>query len=176
MVRAGRRLPVATPRPRFPYLTNRFCRDLLNVRDFRRMGRVVEMDLTNEVTYDRLRLAQWGTGQAGDPHVSRRQLMRLAAASAAVTATGTALGGTAAAADTPPIVKPLPPELFTVYGSNAETRWEAMAGQGYLTPIDRFFVRDHTATPTLDADTWRLRLSGSGLRGAPTAGPPVEFS
>ena len=43
-----------------------------------------------------------------------------------------------------PILKPLPAELFTVYGSNAEMRWEAMAGQGYVVPVDRFFVRDHT--------------------------------
>jgi DMSO/TMAO reductase YedYZ molybdopterin-dependent catalytic subunit len=75
-----------------------------------------------------------------------------------------------------PIVKPLPPELFTVYGSNAEMRWEAMAGQGYLVPVDRFFVRDHTNTPLLDAGTWRLRLFGTGLRGCPTARAPVEFS
>ena len=53
-----------------------------------------------------------------------------------------------------PIVKPLPPELFQVFGSNAEMRWEAMAGQGHLVPVDRFFVRDHTGTPLLDAGTW----------------------
>jgi DMSO/TMAO reductase YedYZ molybdopterin-dependent catalytic subunit len=74
------------------------------------------------------------------------------------------------------IVKPLPPELFEVYGSNAEMRWEAMAGQGHLVPVDRFFVRDHTSTPRLDADTWRLRMFGTGLRGSPTARAPVEFT
>ncbi|MFC7714716.1 hypothetical protein [Nonomuraea recticatena] len=45
------------------------------------------------------------------------------------------------------IVKPLPSHLFTLHDGNAETRWEAMAGQGYHTPNDRFFVRNHTATP-----------------------------
>jgi DMSO/TMAO reductase YedYZ molybdopterin-dependent catalytic subunit len=75
-----------------------------------------------------------------------------------------------------PIVKPLPPELFTVFGTNAETKWEALRNTGFHTPIDRFFVRNHTATPTIDASTWRLRLHGSGLRDHPTAERPVEFS
>jgi DMSO/TMAO reductase YedYZ molybdopterin-dependent catalytic subunit len=75
-----------------------------------------------------------------------------------------------------PIVKPLPPELFITFGSNAEMRWEAMSGQGYVVPIDRFFVRDHTSTPLLDADAWRLRLFGSGLRGAPTLDRPIELT
>ena len=34
-------------------------------------------------------------------------------------------------------------------GTNAEMRWEAMAGQSYLTPAARFFVRNHTATPRI---------------------------
>lgn len=68
-----------------------------------------------------------------------------------------------------PIVKPLPDKWFIVYGSNAETRWDALAGTGYHTPIDRFFVRDHTSTPRIDASTWSLKLHGSGLRGAPVA-------
>jgi DMSO/TMAO reductase YedYZ molybdopterin-dependent catalytic subunit len=62
------------------------------------------------------------------------------------------------------ILKPLPPELFAVHGCAAETRWEAMRGQGYHTPNDLFFVRDHTATPLIDAAAWRLRLHGLGLR------------
>ena len=33
-------------------------------------------------------------------------------------------------------------------------RWEAMAGQGYLTAAERFFVRNHTATPLIDAASW----------------------
>ncbi|GII83146.1 sulfite oxidase [Sphaerisporangium siamense] len=63
-----------------------------------------------------------------------------------------------------PIVKPLPPDLFVVHGSTAETRWESMRGQGLHTPNDRFFVRNHTGTPLIDAERWRLRLHGSGLR------------
>ncbi|NUW37806.1 sulfite oxidase [Nonomuraea sp. SMC257] len=43
-------------------------------------------------------------------------------------------------------------------------RWEAMAGVGYHTPNDRFFVRNHTCTPLIDAATWRLRIHGPGVR------------
>ncbi|MGW5739895.1 sulfite oxidase [Amycolatopsis sp. NPDC003861] len=121
---------------------------------------------TEETAYDRVRLAQWRAGGARMPGLSRRDLLRLTAAGGLALA----VPGTAAAAAGGPIVKPLPPELFDVHGSNAETRWEAMSGRGYLTPVDRFFVRDHTSTPVLDADTWRLRLFGSGLR------KPAELS
>jgi DMSO/TMAO reductase YedYZ molybdopterin-dependent catalytic subunit len=48
-------------------------------------------------------------------------------------------------------------------GTNAEMRWSAMRGQGYLTPIDRFFVRNHTSTPRIDVSTWRLHVHGTGV-------------
>nr|WP_083976219.1 molybdopterin-dependent oxidoreductase [Herbidospora sakaeratensis] len=64
-----------------------------------------------------------------------------------------------------PIVKPLPHHLFAAHGASAATRWEAMAGQGYHTPNDLFFVANHTGTPLLDAHSWRLRLHGDGLAG-----------
>ncbi len=138
------------------------------------MTRMTGTGLTDEATYDRVRLAQWRSGEARGDGISRRGLLRLAAGgSLALTAFGT-VPGTASAAS--PIVKPLPPEIFEVYGTNAETRWEALSGQGYLTPVERFFVRNHTATPSIDAGTWRLKLFGTGLRGAPTADRPVEFT
>jgi DMSO/TMAO reductase YedYZ molybdopterin-dependent catalytic subunit len=61
------------------------------------------------------------------------------------------------------IVKPLPSELFVVHDTNAETRWEALSGVGYHVPNDRFFVRNHTATPVIDVTTWRLRIHGNGV-------------
>ena len=75
------------------------------------------------------------------------------------------------------IFKPLPPGQFVDYrdGSdeptgatgdqalNAETRWEAMAGEEYVTPNGLFFVRSHAPTPLVDAATWRLRVHGPGL-------------
>ncbi|MEU0478064.1 sulfite oxidase [Streptosporangium sp. NPDC006013] len=61
------------------------------------------------------------------------------------------------------IVKPLPPELFVEHETNAEMRWDAMGDIGFHVPNDRFFVRNHTSTPIIDAATWRLRLHGTGL-------------
>ncbi|WP_231642716.1 molybdopterin-dependent oxidoreductase [Nocardia sp. NRRL S-836] len=66
-------------------------------------------------------------------------------------------------AATPAIVKPLPASDFVVHGTNAETRWEALRGTGSLTPVSKFFVRNHTSTPSVDATAWRLRVSGSGV-------------
>lgn len=124
----------------------------------------------DELAYDRHRLRQWMTGEAAG--FSRRDLLRLTAAvGAGVVASAATAPPAAAAAAAGPIVKPLPPELFTVLGTNAEMRWSAMAGRGHLVPIDRFFVRNHTSTPVIDAAGWRLRLFGAGLRGG-----PVEFS
>ena len=64
---------------------------------------------------------------------------------------------------TEPIVKPLPEEWFVDHGDNAEMRWEAMAGTGYLVPAERFFVRNHTRTPAIDSDAWRLHVHGAGV-------------
>jgi DMSO/TMAO reductase YedYZ molybdopterin-dependent catalytic subunit len=125
-------------------------------------------DLLDEGTYDRLRLRQWLAGEAGG--FSRRDLLRLTAAVGAGLV-GAAAAGAPARAAAGPIVKPLPPELFTVLGTNAEMRWSAMADQGYLVPIDRFFVRNHTSTPIIEPADWRLRIFGAGLRHG-----PVELS
>ncbi len=110
-----------------------------------------------------------GAGGGLDPRLSRRRLLQAAAASVPVVAGLGSLGPLAAAparADGP-ILKPLPPEWFTILGTNAETRFEALKDTGYLTPVERFFVRDHTATPLIDASTWRLRIFGNALSGAP---------
>jgi DMSO/TMAO reductase YedYZ molybdopterin-dependent catalytic subunit len=82
----------------------------------------------------------------------------------------------AATTPTTPIVKPLPPEWFINYGTNAEMIWSAVPGLGYVIPNERFFVRDHTATPLIDASTWTLSLWGDGLRGAPTQEQPISLS
>ncbi|GAA2148584.1 sulfite oxidase [Kitasatospora kazusensis] len=70
----------------------------------------------------------------------------------------------------PGIVKALPAEWFVPHGTNAEMRWDTLPGAGPDTPVERFFVRNHTSTPLIDPDGWRLRVFGSGLRG-----PAVEF-
>jgi len=63
----------------------------------------------------------------------------------------------------PSIVKPLPATDFVVHGTNAETRWEALRGTGSLTPVSKFFVRNHTSTPVLDGGAWRLQIHGDGV-------------
>jgi DMSO/TMAO reductase YedYZ molybdopterin-dependent catalytic subunit len=139
-------------------------------------------DLVDEGRYDRLRMAQWLAGRARGDGLSRRTLLRLGAGVGLATVPG--LGGPSArevaavepAVDPPPIIKPLPPDLFEVFGTNAQMRWESMRDQGYLVPIDRFFVRNHTRTPQIDVDSWRLNLFGTGLCGAPTLANPVRFS
>lgn len=58
----------------------------------------------------------------------------------------------------------LPPE------HNVEMRWAEVDPDEYLTPNDRFFVRSHSATPTIDPSTWRLRIDGDA------AARPVTFT
>jgi hypothetical protein len=98
----------------------------------------------DERRYDAAGVEQWVAGQASGTRFTRREFGRLAAAMSV--AAGAVLTPAPGYADpTPePIVKPLPPDLFTERGTNAEMRWEAMAGQGYLEPPDQFFVRNHT--------------------------------
>ena len=105
----------------------------------------------------------------------RRDVLRLGAALPLAAGVARIAAPTAAraaeAAVSSPILKPLPPEWFVSYGSNAEMRWDSVADLGYRVPNERFFVRDHTSTPVIDERTWRLRVHGSGLRG-----PGIELS
>ncbi|MFC7533327.1 sulfite oxidase [Actinoplanes sp. GCM10030250] len=119
----------------------------------------------NEGEYDERRLQDFLAGRARG--FSRRDLLRIGAA-VSVAGTGVAAAATPAGAveKAATIVKPLPPELFRVHGTNAETRWSALRDQGYHVPVDRFFVRNHTSTPIIDPAGWHLEVSGSGLRGA----------
>ncbi|MFD0308464.1 sulfite oxidase [Streptomyces sp. NPDC127119] len=139
-----------------------------------------------ESVYDRRRLRQWLTGEARADGIERRDMLRLLAATGLATTTTAATAGFAApavaapgtaaattdrasAAAVPGIVKPLPDVWFTARGTNAETRFEALAGTGHHTPTDRFFVRNHTATPVLDANAWSVTVWGDGLAGGGSA-------
>ena len=64
------------------------------------------------------------------------------------------------------IVKDIPPSKFNymeALGFNAETKWENMAGRGYLTPNELFFVRQSAATPRLNERDWKLTVTGAGV-------------
>jgi DMSO/TMAO reductase YedYZ molybdopterin-dependent catalytic subunit len=117
--------------------------------------------------------------------LSRRQVLKLGAAGAAAIPI---LGGLARLAASPqvaraalldnasPISKPLPTDWFIPLGTNAEMKWESVKGLGYTIPNERFFVRDHTGTPVIDASTWRLKVFGSGLQGSPDIDHALQFS
>ncbi|MFF5851922.1 sulfite oxidase [[Kitasatospora] papulosa] len=126
----------------------------------------------SESSYDRTRIRQWARGRARSAGIDRRDLLKLvAAASVAAQVVPAAASPAHAAQSLAGVVKPLPPELFTVRGTNAETNFSALRDTGLLTPADRFFVRNHTATPVVDATDWTLTVWGDGL-----AGGPVDFS
>lgn len=97
--------------------------------------------------------------------LSRRSFLKLLAAggSLAPLAAGGMLPGSSRAATVQPVLKPTPSELFNDFGSNKEMRWEAMHGRGYVVPNELFFVRNHTRTPTIDVNNWRLKIEGSGI-------------
>jgi DMSO/TMAO reductase YedYZ molybdopterin-dependent catalytic subunit len=136
-------------------------------------------ELRNEDVYFETRAEQLLYELERTRGLSRRRLLQLAVAGVPLVAALGRFGAPAAragAAATSPIVKPLPPEWFVNFGSNAEMRWDAVTDLGYTIPNERFFVRDHTSTPIIDAGSWRLRVFGSGLRGAPDLDHAVEFS
>ncbi|WP_418059505.1 molybdopterin-dependent oxidoreductase [Pimelobacter simplex] len=95
----------------------------------------------------------------------RRALLGLPLAGAAA-AVAAQVGPLAqrALAGAPAIRKALPVSWFIDYGTNAETRWDSVDPRRYRTPQARLFVRNHTATPTIDPAGYRLRVFGDGLR------------
>ncbi|MCK6587731.1 MAG: sulfite oxidase [Polyangiaceae bacterium] len=65
---------------------------------------------------------------------------------------------------TGPIIKPTPEADFIKHGeANAEARLERLWEKGLITPASLFFVRNHGATPVIDAKSWKLIVHGSGL-------------
>ena len=91
--------------------------------------------------------------------VSRKKLLQLVGGALPLRAGGKPLAADAPAAERAegsPIRKPLPPEWFVPFGTNAETRWDSLADVGYEVPNERFFVRNHTATPLIDPATSTL--------------------
>ncbi|MCX4713555.1 sulfite oxidase [Streptomyces sp. JUS-F4] len=124
-----------------------------------------------EDAYDRIRMRQWSRGRARSAGIERRDLLKLVAAASAAVPLASVAAPARAADGLPGVVKPLPPELFTLRGTNAETNFDALRDTGLLTPADRFFVRNHTATPRIDRAGWKLTVWGDGLRGG-----PVDFT
>jgi sulfane dehydrogenase subunit SoxC len=62
------------------------------------------------------------------------------------------------------IVKSLPTRWFDASEACAEMLWEAAGDIGDTVPNERFFVRNHCATPLIDAASWKLRVLGPGVQ------------
>jgi DMSO/TMAO reductase YedYZ molybdopterin-dependent catalytic subunit len=114
------------------------------------------------------------------PTATRRTVLSgavlTAAAAAAGPLAGQALGVQRLRAATAPIRKPLPTTQFVVYGTNAEMRWESVERRRLLTAGSALFVRNHTTTPTIRRDDYRLRVHGDGLTSKPGGGRTRVFS
>ena len=97
--------------------------------------------------------------------LSRRGFLKLLAAGGALAPLASELVSPVSvrAATVQPVLKATPPELFNDFGSNKEMRWEAMYARGYIVPNELFFVRNHTRTPTIEVNNWRLKIEGSGV-------------
>lgn len=120
----------------------------------------------DEGTYDHDRLERRLHAKQQETGLSRRKvlsMLSLAAGAAGAASLGAWPRSAFGQAAPPTTLKPLPADKFRVLGTNAETLWEAYRGVGYLTPASLFFVRNHTRTPQIDVDSWRLTIGGSGV-------------
>ena len=107
---------------------------------------------------------------------TRRTLLRSAALIGGTLATQALAPLGRALAGAPAILKPLPADQFVDFGTNAETRWSSVDPRRYLTPQSRLFVRNHTVTPAIDAETYVLQVYGDGLRVPRTAAEPLTVT
>jgi DMSO/TMAO reductase YedYZ molybdopterin-dependent catalytic subunit len=112
------------------------------------------------------------------PTSSRATRRTVLTAAAVAPAAGSLVAGSArpAAAGAPNILKPLPPDRFFDYGTNAEMRWDSVDPQVYRTSQADLFVRNHSRTPTIDASAYRLRVFGDGLSTARTETDALSLS
>lgn len=95
----------------------------------------------------------------GRTGLSRRAFLRASSQLVCVAPLGALVQPSSLAARA--LVKPCPPEFFIDHGLNQETRLEHLTG--YVTPVGRFFVRNHSPTPRVDLARWRLRVEGRGV-------------
>jgi DMSO/TMAO reductase YedYZ molybdopterin-dependent catalytic subunit len=61
------------------------------------------------------------------------------------------------------VAKPTPDELMEDTGTGLDFGTRPDRVPGYLTPNDRFFIRNHAPTPRVDPLTWTLRIEGDGV-------------
>ena len=108
-------------------------------------------------------------GGAEPARLNRRDALALVAGGlAAASCTGDsdapdggADGGLAAA---PPASWVKDPAGFVQHGTNLESALDGL--DGFITPVERFFVRNHSPTPRIDPDAFRLTVGGAGAERA----------
>ena len=61
------------------------------------------------------------------------------------------------------VVKEVPAALFSNKGSGTDYETRPSAWDGFITPNDRFYLRSHSPTPSIDVESWRLTIDGTGL-------------
>ncbi len=110
------------------------------------------------------------------PGATRRTFLRSAAVVGGAIAVGALAPLGRAFAGYPAILKYLPQNWFTDFGTNAEMKWDSVPPELYLTSPSRLFVRNHTATQVIDASTYQLKIFGDGLKKARTADKPVVLT
>lgn len=112
--------------------------------------------------------------EARERGLSRRRFMQLAqygGVAAVAASLGIPRAGQSVTADqlTTPAgdrlhVKPLPGQYFISHGTSIEMAWASQADdESYLMDTGQFFIRNHTATPILAPEQWRLRIDGPGV-------------
>lgn len=133
----------------------------------------MRFDELDETCYEQARQHErlWRAARAAG--LSRRRFLQRAGVALAATALGActsrnaneqgAQRATEAVGQDNPFVKAVPEDKFIRHGTNAEMRWDQMAGRGYVVGNDLFFVRDHTSTPRIDPASWKLLVTGSGV-------------
>ncbi len=70
----------------------------------------------------------------------------------------------------PHVVKPVPTEIFAPKGSGTDFETRPSAYNDFITTNDRFYIRSHSPTPSIDMSTWKLKIDGTGV------GTPVELT
>jgi DMSO/TMAO reductase YedYZ molybdopterin-dependent catalytic subunit len=62
--------------------------------------------------------------------------------------------------------KPVPKEFFRAIGSGTEFETRPSAFDGLITPNQRFYVRSHSPTPSIEMADYRLKIYGTGVERA----------
>ncbi|MEZ4726605.1 MAG: molybdopterin-dependent oxidoreductase [Caldilineaceae bacterium] len=110
-----------------------------------------------------LALVSTGGSAAAIAAVAAQQGSPVGAAAQAQTPTATAAAPVTTPAADRLHVKPILEPFFIPHGTSVEMRWTSDATRNYLMDSGQFFVRNHSATPILNSNEWRLVIEGPGV-------------